>query len=792
MSTEQTDVNNGSYSPSPKKNKTKQKNQDKDSAPSRKSSDSDSGSPDSDSPDSKDSPDSPDPPNSDSPGSDSLDSDSPDSDSPDSDSPDSKDSPNSDSPDLDSPESHPSKSPPSPPPPSKTSSPSPSASPSSKGLSPSPPSPSSKDSSPSQPRLSSEDSNPSSQPQSSKDSSASPPLQLLASPPPPSPSPSSPPPSSLPHSPPPPSRHQSPPPPPRPRSPPSSLPLPSPPPPSPQPSPPPPPWSPPSNRVPEQNDNSSPPPPSTQFHAPPPLSWQTEAMNDSKSGTSRNSNSTGSSPPINHDVNSDANSTVSSLAPSSGDNSEKYVAYTVAGLLAVALVAIAVAIAFAFKRKKSSDDSNCAPYMPPLDIQVKSGANGHYYVQQPSLANNYSNGNAKVKHFGSSLDSAQPTNGPMIFTYDMVMEITNSFSSKNVVGEGGFGCVYKGCLPDGKIVAVKQLRAGSGQGEREFKAEVDIISRVHHRYLVSLVGYCVSGQQRILIYQYVPNGTLHHHLHGSGMPVLDWVKRLKIAIGAAKGLAYLHEDCSQKIIHRDIKSANILLDDAFEAKVADFGLARLADAANSHVSTRVMGTFGYMAPEYATSGKLTDRSDVYSFGVVLLELVTGRKPVDQTRPIGDESLVEWARPLLLRAMETRNFSELVDPRLKKHFVESEMSRMVEAAAACVRHSAPKRPRMFQVVRALDTGDEKFDLSNGVKYGQSTVYDSGQYDKDIMAFRRMANGTFFDSDFNTYDSEYSLSKQTSGGSQQNLMRLSSSGESESRAINWNMNSLELKR
>jgi len=177
-----------------------------------------------------------------------------------------------------------------------------------------------------------------------------------------------------------------------------------------------------------------------------------------------------------------------------------------------------------------------------------------------------------MKHFGSP---SQPRSAPIVFTYDMVMEITNAFSSQNVIGEGGFGSVYKGWLPDGKIVAVKQLRAGSGQGEREFKAEVEIISRVHHRYLVSLVGYCVSEQQRILIYEYVPNGTLHHHLHGNvsfprffiekyndefmfsvfhlvlimciikgrGMPVLDWFKRLKIAIGAAKGLAYLHEDC---------------------------------------------------------------------------------------------------------------------------------------------------------------------------------------------------------------------------------------------------------
>ncbi|KAG4986373.1 hypothetical protein JHK82_033991 [Glycine max] len=170
------------------------------------------------------------------------------------------------------------------------------------------------------------------------------------------------------------------------------------------------------------------------------------------------------------------------------------------------------------------------------------------------------------------------------------MEMTNAFSTQNVIGEGGFGCVYKGWLPDGKIVAVKKLKAGSGQGEREFKAEVEIISHVHHRHLVALVGYCICEQQRILIYEYV--FFKDHHLHESGMPVLDWAKRLEIAIGAAKGLAYLHEDCSQKIIHRDIKSANILLDNAYEAQVSNFGLARLADAANTYVSTRVMGTFG--------------------------------------------------------------------------------------------------------------------------------------------------------------------------------------------------------
>ncbi|KAK7386882.1 hypothetical protein VNO78_27229 [Psophocarpus tetragonolobus] len=497
--------------------------------------------------------------------------------------------------------------------------------------------------------------------------------------------------------------------------------------------------------------------------------------NDSSPGTS---DKTGSGSGSSHQTNASiANSTNSSpvMTSSSGDGSGKHVGYTLAGIFAVALVAVAVALVFAFKRKKSRADTYSAVYMAPLNVHVKPGSDGHYYVQQPSHANNYGYGNVSMKN----LDSPQPRSTQICFTYEMIMEITNSFSTQNVIGEGGFGCVYKGCLADGRAVAVKRLKAASGEGERAFKAEVEIISRVHHRHLVSLVGYCIFEQQRILIYKYVPNGTLYHHLHGSGVPVLNWAKRLKIAIGAAKGLAYLHDDCSQKIIHRDIKSGNILLDNAYEAQVADFGLARLADAANTHVSTRVIGTFGYMAPEYATSGKLTDRSDVYSFGVVLLELVTGRKPVDQTQ-LGDQSLVKWARPFLHRAIETRDFSEVVDPRLEKQFVESEMFRMIEAASACVRHSALQRPRMLQVVRALDCGDEGSDLSNGVKYGHSMVFDSAQYDKEINIFRRMANGTFVDSDFDMLSTEYSLSRYTSRESQ--LITDSCSFESESRAIN----------
>ncbi|XP_022860279.1 proline-rich receptor-like protein kinase PERK1 [Olea europaea var. sylvestris] len=201
---------------------------------------------------------------------------------------------------------------------------------------------------------------------------------------------------------------------------------------------------------------------------------------------------------------------------------------------------------------------------------------------------------------------------------------TDGFSNANLLGQGGFGYVHRGVLPNGKKVAVKQLKSGSGQGEREFQAEVEIISRVHHKHLVSLVGYCITGTQRLLVYEFVPNNTLEFHLHGKGRPTMYWPTRLKIALGAAKGLAYLNEDCHPKIIHRYIKASNILLDFNFEAKVTDFGLAKFSSDTNTHISTRVMGTFGYLAPKYASSGKLTEKSDVFSFGVMLLELITGR------------------------------------------------------------------------------------------------------------------------------------------------------------------------
>lgn len=376
------------------------------------------------------------------------------------------------------------------------------------------------------------------------------------------------------------------------------------------------------------------------------------------------------------------------------------------------------------------------PPPPPPPFMSSSGGSG----------SNYSGGSANPRpppSPGLSLGFSKST-----FTYEELAMATDGFSDANLLGQGGFGYVHRGLLPNGKEVAVKQLKAGSGQGEREFQAEVEIISRVHHKHLVTLVGYCISGAQRMLVYEFVPNNTMEFHLHGKGRPTMEWATRLRIALGSAKGLAYLHEDCHPKIIHRDIKAANILLDFKFEAKVADFGLAKLSSDINTHVSTRVMGTFGYLAPEYAASGKLTDKSDVFSFGVMLLELITGRRPVDTNNSYVDDSLVDWARPLLTRALEEENFDSLIDQRLQKNYDKNEMVRMVACAAACVRHSARRRPRMSQIVRALEGDVSLSDLNEGIRPGHSTVYssygssdyDTSQYNDDMKKFRKMALGT----------------------------------------------------
>ncbi|KAK9700146.1 hypothetical protein RND81_08G220100 [Saponaria officinalis] len=479
---------------------------------------------------------------------------------------------------------------------------------------------------------------------------------------------------------------------------------------------------------PPSGDPSSPPvpPASTTSPSAPSTNTSTSTTTTTSSGSSpRNPLKSGSS---------SSNAGVSSTLPppNSPGSSDHPVGTGIAiGVVAtVVVIGFMLAILFVQRRRKKRD------------------YNSNYVMPSPYNSSQAS-GSSLIKANGTGGDfiCTTPDNGGLgnsksWFSYEELSVATNGFSSQNILGAGGFGCVYKGLLQDGREVAVKKLKDNSGQGDREFKAEVEIISRVHHRYLVSLVGYCITDHQRLLVYEFVPNCTLHHHLHSSSKPPMEWPLRVKVACGSARGIAYLHEDCHPRIIHRDIKSPNILIDNNFEAKVADFGLAKLAQdlESNTHISTRVMGTFGYMAPEYASSGKLTEKSDVFSFGVVLLEIITGRKPVDESRPLGDESLVEWARPLMTEALEHGNFDELADPRLQGNYDQGEMFRLIEAAAACVRHSAIKRPKMSQVVRALDTINEISDLSNGMKPGQSGIYDSREQSAQIRLFKRMAFGS----------------------------------------------------
>ncbi|PIA64320.1 hypothetical protein AQUCO_00100063v1 [Aquilegia coerulea] len=325
----------------------------------------------------------------------------------------------------------------------------------------------------------------------------------------------------------------------------------------------------------------------------------------------------------------------------------------------------------------------------------------------PSLAKQ--SGAAGSTMFGSGISSTSLSFGSSITAYtgtaktfsaDEIERATDNFENSRILGEGGFGRVYKGILEDGKEVAVKVLKRDDQQGGREFLAEVEMLSRLHHRNLVKLIGICIEDHSRCLVYELIPNGSVESHLHGVDKETapLDWGARMKIALGAARGLAYLHEDSSPHVIHRDFKSSNILLEHDFTPKVSDFGLAKSAlEEGNKHISTRVMGTFGYVAPEYAMTGHLLVKSDVYSYGVVLLELLTGRKPVDMSQPEGQENLVAWARPLLT---SKEGLEMVIDPSLGSSFPFDSLAKVAAIASMCVQPEVSHRPFMGEVVQAL--------------------------------------------------------------------------------------------
>ncbi|PWA51849.1 protein kinase superfamily protein [Artemisia annua] len=287
------------------------------------------------------------------------------------------------------------------------------------------------------------------------------------------------------------------------------------------------------------------------------------------------------------------------------------------------------------------------------------------------------------------------------FTFRELAAVTRNFRQESLIGEGGFGRVYKGKLgKTGQFVAVKQLDRNGLQGNREFLVEVLMLSLLHHPNLVSLIGYCADGDQRLLVYEYMSAGSLEDHIFDlpPGKAPLAWLTRMKIALDAAKGLEYLHEKASPPVIYRDLKSSNILLDQDFNAKLSDFGLAKLGPVGDmSHVSTRVMGTYGYCAPEYQRTGQLTVKSDVYSFGVVLLELITGRIAIDTTKRNKEQNLVSWAEPIF---KNPKRFPELVDPLLKEDYPEKGLNQAIAVAAMCLNDDASVRPFISDVVTAL--------------------------------------------------------------------------------------------
>ncbi|XP_059649840.1 phytosulfokine receptor 1-like [Cornus florida] len=282
---------------------------------------------------------------------------------------------------------------------------------------------------------------------------------------------------------------------------------------------------------------------------------------------------------------------------------------------------------------------------------------------------------------------------------DDLMKSTDNFDQANIIGCGGFGLVYKAALPDGRKVAIKRLSGECGQMEREFQAEVEALSRAQHPNLVLLQGYCMYKNDRLLIYSYMENGSLDYWLHEKldGPSSLDWDIRLQIAQGAARGLAYLHQSCEPHILHRDIKSSNILLDENFEAHLADFGLARLILPYDTHVSTDLVGTLGYIPPEYGQASVATYKGDVYSFGVVLLELLTGKRPMDMCKPKGSRDLISW----VIQMKNDKRESEVFDPFIYDKLHGKEMSRVLEIACLCLSEYPKGRPSTQQLVFWLD-------------------------------------------------------------------------------------------
>ncbi|XP_011028446.1 PREDICTED: probable leucine-rich repeat receptor-like protein kinase At5g49770 isoform X1 [Populus euphratica] len=299
-----------------------------------------------------------------------------------------------------------------------------------------------------------------------------------------------------------------------------------------------------------------------------------------------------------------------------------------------------------------------------------------------------------------SIGGVPQLKGARNFSFEELRKYSNNFSETNDIGSGGYGNVYRGVLPTGELIAIKRAQQGSMQGGLEFKTEIELLSRVHHKNVVSLLGFCFDRGEQMLVYEFVPNGSLMESLSGKTGIRLDWVRRLKVALGAARGLAYLHELANPPIIHRDIKSSNILLDERLNAKVADFGLSKpMGDSEKghlTHVTTQVKGTMGYMDPEYYMTQQLTEKSDVYSFGVVMLELLTGKRPIEKGKYV-----VREVKTALDRAKYLYNLGELLDSSIGLDTTLKGLDKFVDVALKCVEENGSDRPTMGEVVKEIE-------------------------------------------------------------------------------------------
>ncbi|XP_037492161.1 probable serine/threonine-protein kinase PBL3 isoform X2 [Jatropha curcas] len=310
------------------------------------------------------------------------------------------------------------------------------------------------------------------------------------------------------------------------------------------------------------------------------------------------------------------------------------------------------------------------------------------------------------------------------FSFNELRNATRNFRPDSLLGEGGFGYVFKGWIDEntmtaakpgsGMVVAVKKLKPEGFQGHKEWLTEVNYLGQLHHPNLVKLIGYCLEGENRLLVYEFMPKGSLENHLFRRGPQPLSWAVRIKVAIGAARGLSFLH-DAKSQVIYRDFKASNILLDAEFNAKLSDFGLAKAGPTGDrTHVSTQVMGTHGYAAPEYVATGRLTAKSDVYSFGVVLLELLSGRRAVDKTKVGVEQNLVDWAKPYL---GDKRKLFRIMDTKLGGQYPQKGAYMAASLALQCLSSEAKVRPRMSEVLVTLEQIESP---KTAAKFSQSEI------------------------------------------------------------------------